>query len=108
VSALRDRRGTYVEHNDRSHAEEDASPSIVETELRIVLVDQSLRHTFATLMIAAGVSIFELARFMGTSVDEIDKTYGHLLPDAHKRARSALDSFLSVERTREQGARWSA
>jgi hypothetical protein len=47
----------------------------------------------------------ELARLMGTSVDEIDKTYGHLLPDAHERARSALDSFLSVEETREQGAR---
>lgn len=68
----------------------------------------ALRHTFATWMIAAGVSIFELARFMGTSVDKIEKTHGHLLPDAHERASSALDSFLSVERTREQGARWSA
>ena len=37
----------------------------------------ALRHTFATLAIAAGVSLFELARFMGTSVDQIDRTYGH-------------------------------
>jgi integrase len=34
----------------------------------------SLRHTFATFAIAAGVSLFELARFMGTSVEQIDKT----------------------------------
>lgn len=54
-----------------------------------------LRHTYATFGIAAGVSLFELARFMGTSVDKIDKTYGHLLPDALDRMRQALDSFVS-------------
>lgn len=54
----------------------------------------SLRHTFASFSIAAGVSLFELARFMGTSVDQIDKTYGHLLPDSLDRARSALDTFI--------------
>jgi hypothetical protein len=30
---------------------------------------------------------------MGTSVKQIDKTYGHLLPDSIDRARVALDSF---------------
>jgi integrase len=55
----------------------------------------ALRHTFATFAIAAGVSLFELARFMGTSVEQIDKTYGHLLPDSIERARVALDSFVS-------------
>jgi hypothetical protein len=39
------------------------------------------------------VPTFELARFMGTSVKQIDETYGHLLPDAHDRARAALDAF---------------
>jgi integrase len=53
-----------------------------------------MRHTFATLAIAAGVSLFELARFMGTSVEEIDRTYGHLLPDSIDRARAALDAFV--------------
>jgi integrase len=56
----------------------------------------ALRHTFATLAIAAGVSLFELARFMGTSVEQIDRTYGHLLPDALDRTRQALDSFLET------------
>lgn len=54
----------------------------------------ALRHTYASFAIAAGVSLFELARFMGTSVEQIDRTYGHLLPDALDRTRIALDSFV--------------
>jgi integrase len=53
----------------------------------------ALRHTFASFAIAAKVPLFELARFMGTSVKQIEETYGHLLPDAHDRARAALDAF---------------
>jgi integrase len=56
----------------------------------------ALRHTYATLAIAAGVSLFELARFMGTSVEQIDRTYGHLLPDALDRTRAALDAFVAT------------
>jgi hypothetical protein len=32
---------------------------------------------------------------MGTSVELIDKTYGHLMPDALDRGRAALDSFVN-------------
>jgi integrase len=53
----------------------------------------ALRHTFAAWSIAAGIGLFELARFMGTSVEQIDRTYGHLLPDSIDRARDALDAF---------------
>ena len=56
----------------------------------------ALRHTYAAFSIAAGVSLFALARRMGTSVEQIDRTYGHLLPDALERTRSALDSFLAA------------
>ncbi|MEX2644953.1 MAG: hypothetical protein WD249_01700 [Gaiellaceae bacterium] len=42
------------------------------------------------------MSLFELARFMGTSVKQIDRTYGHLLPDSLDRARAALDGFLAA------------
>jgi len=31
---------------------------------------------------------------MGTSPGMIDKTYGHMLPDALDRARTALDAFV--------------
>jgi integrase len=51
-----------------------------------------LRHTFATEALAAGVSIFELARIMGASVKEIDRTYGHLARDASDSIRARLDA----------------
>src|SRR5262249_39958875 len=53
----------------------------------------AMRHTFAAFAIAAGIPTFELARMMGTSVLQIDKTYGHLLPDSAERATAALDVF---------------
>jgi integrase len=62
----------------------------------------ALRHSFATFAIAAGVSLYELARFMGTSVEQIDRTYGHLLPDSIDRARVALDAFVSGARPAEE------
>jgi len=34
---------------------------------------------------------------MGTSVEQIDRTYGHLLPDSLDRARVALEGFLAAE-----------
>ena len=30
---------------------------------------------------------------MGTSVDQIDRTYGHLLPDSEAYLRGLLDTF---------------
>jgi integrase len=65
----------------------------------------ALRHTYASLSIAAGVSLFELCRLMGTSPAMLDRTYGHLLPDALDRARTALDAFVvSVTRNARVGA----
>ena len=51
-----------------------------------------LRHTFATEALAAGVSIFELARVMGASVKEIDRTYGHLARDSEDAIRARLEA----------------
>jgi integrase len=51
-----------------------------------------LRHTFATEALAAGVSIFELARIMGTSVAMIDWTYGHFARDSEEAIRARLDA----------------
>jgi hypothetical protein len=42
--------------------------------------------------LAAGVSIFELARLMGTSVAMIDRTYGHLARDSESAIRARLDA----------------
>ena len=53
----------------------------------------SMRHTYAAFSIAAGVPLFSLARRMGTSVEQIDRTYGHLPPDAAEYERGLLDAF---------------
>jgi integrase len=53
----------------------------------------AMRHTFASFAIAAGIPTFEIARMMGTSIAQIEKTYGHLLPDALERGRAALEAF---------------
>jgi integrase len=53
----------------------------------------ALRHTFAAFAIAANVPTFLIARQMGTSVEQIEKTYGHLLPDAADFTRGQLDAF---------------
>jgi integrase len=52
-----------------------------------------LRHSYATFSLAAGVSLFTLARRMGTSIDQIDKTYGHFSQDAEAHELALLDAY---------------
>jgi integrase len=63
------------------------------------------RHTFASWAIAGGVQLFYLARIMGTSVAQIDATYGHLLPDSEDYLRGLLDAFDSPK-PEKLDARW--
>jgi integrase len=51
-----------------------------------------LRHTFATDALHAGLSIFELARYIGTSAAMIDHTYGHLARGSEAIAKEKLDA----------------
>jgi integrase len=62
----------------------------------------ALRHTFISEAIAAGISTFEISRMAGTSVLQIEKTYGHLLVDAAERGRAALDAFDAAESSRRE------
>jgi integrase len=62
-----------------------------------------LRHTYATMSLAAGVSLFTLARRMGTSVEMIDRTYGHLAPDAEAYERTLLDAYDATTNRAEAG-----
>jgi integrase len=56
-----------------------------------------LRSTFASDALAAGVSVFELARIMGTSVRMIELHYGALLDGAGAGIAGRLDA-LDAER----------
>jgi integrase len=62
-----------------------------------------LRHTFATEVLAAPVSIFELARLMGTSVKMIDRTYGHFAQDSEDAIRARLEA-----RSARLGVDWAS
>jgi hypothetical protein len=64
-----------------------------------------MRHTFISEAIAAGIATFEIARMAGTSVLMIEKTYGHLLPDAIERGRAALEAFDAATASRAEQAR---
>jgi integrase len=52
-----------------------------------------LRSTFASNALAAGVTVFELARVMGTSVRMIEKHYGTLIDGAQAGITSRLDAL---------------
>ena len=53
------------------------------------------RHTFASLMIAAGVNVKALSTYMGHSTVTLTlDRYGHLLPGNELEAASALDGYL--------------
>lgn len=56
----------------------------------------AMRHTFASWAIAAGLPTFEIAATMGTSLEQLSKTYAHPLPDSADGARIALDAFLNA------------
>ena len=52
-----------------------------------------LRSTFASNALAAGITVFELARIMGTSVSMIESYYGTLIDTAHDAILSRLEGF---------------
>jgi len=51
------------------------------------------RHTFATFALHAGISTFDLSRYMGASLTMIDRHYGHLAHDGRERAIHLLDAL---------------
>lgn len=63
------------------------------------------RHTFASLMVAAGVNAKALATFMGhhSIVITLD-LYGHLMPGSEEEAAALLDDYLLSSREKARAA----
>lgn len=62
----------------------------------------ALRHLYASLLLALGVSIKELADYLGHADPGFTlRTYTHLMPSSHKRARAAVDSVFRPQRAEE-------
>jgi integrase len=53
----------------------------------------AMRHTYAAWALRAGMNTFSLARRMGTSLEMIEKTYGHLTLDAVDHELELLDTW---------------
>lgn len=69
----------------------DWRPALEAAGLDAELTPYAMRHTYASFALDAGVTLFELARLMGTSVKVIDDTYGHLVRGSFDRVRAALE-----------------
>jgi integrase len=88
-------RGSYLDiHHFRPFQWRPAQKAAGITPLRRVY---DLRHTFATFALRAGLSTFDLSRYMGASLTMIDRHYGHLARDGREHAIKLLDA---LERTR--------
>jgi integrase len=84
-------RGGYLDlHNFRNRDWKPAQLAVgIEPFRRIY----DLRHAFATFALRAGISTFELSRYMGASLTMIDRHYGHLARDGREHAIRLLDEL---------------
>jgi integrase len=88
-------RGGYLDlHNFRRRAWKPAQFAAGIEPLRR---PYDLRHTFATFALRAGISTFDVSRFMGASLTMIDRHYGHLARDGRAHAAALLDSLAARE-----------
>jgi hypothetical protein len=62
--------------------------------------DLRSRHTFATFALRAGISTFDVSRYMGASLTMIDRHYGHLARDGREHAIRLLDELSAGQRPR--------
>jgi integrase len=84
-------RGGHLDlHNFRKRDWKPAQRAVGIAPLRRVY---DLRHTFATFALRAGISTFDLSRYMGASLTMIDRHYGHLARDGRDHAINLLDAF---------------
>jgi len=86
--------GYFDLHNFRNRAWRPAQKAAGITPLRRVY---DLRHTFATFALRAGISTFDLSRYMGTSLAMIDRHYGHLARDGREHAIRLLDNYKAAQ-----------
>ncbi|MDQ3381505.1 MAG: hypothetical protein M3546_14515 [Actinomycetota bacterium] len=89
-------RGGYVDlHHFRPFQWRPAQRVVGVDPLRRIY---DLRHTCATFALRAGISTFDLSRYMGASLTMIDRHYGHLARDGREYAIQLLDALNAPER----------
>lgn len=93
-------RGAYIDF--RSFGRRHWKPAQAKAGIEPLRHLYDLRHTYATFALRAGVSVFAVSRFMGSSIAMIDRHYGHLARDSREHAVSLLDA-LALERAVDAG-----
>ena len=96
-------RGGHI--NLRNFRRRQWKPAQVAAGIDPLRQPYDLRHTYATFALRAGVSIFDLSRFMGASLAMIDHHYGHLARDGREHAVALLDSLAAEETAWTSGGR---
>jgi len=86
-------RGGYIELH--SFRDRYWRPAQIEAGIEPIRRPYDLRHTYATFALRAGISIFDLSRYMGASLAMIDRHYGHLARDGRKNAIALLDALAA-------------
>lgn len=67
-------------------------PAVVAADLVAPLPrEHDLRHTYASWLVQAGVTLYEVQHLMGHESSTTTEMYAHLQPDAHDAALRALD-----------------
>ena len=84
------KRGPFDVHNFRGR---EWNPAVVSSGVAKPARLYDLRSTFASNALAAGITVYELARIMGTSVSMIEAHYGALLDTAHESLLDRLEAF---------------
>jgi integrase len=97
------RRGGYIDL--RNFRRRHWKPAQIAAEIDPLRQPYDLRHTYATFALRAGVSIFDLSRFMGASLAMIDRHYGHLARDGREHAVTLLDSLAAEQAAWTPGGR---
>ena len=65
---------------------------------------RQLRHHYASVTLAGGVNIRELADYLGHANPGFTlRIYGHMLPDSHERARKIIDDRMFRPRAVSDG-----
>jgi hypothetical protein len=68
--------------------------------------EHTLRHFYASTALAGGVSVRELAEYLGhEDAATTLRIYAHMMPSSHHRAREAVDTIFGVSPKRQTAHR---
>lgn len=95
-ASLHDLWQQWIRDYDTDHATGEPKPR--KPKLGKVPRIHDLRHSHASVMIAAGVNLFDLKHRLGhESIQTTANTYGHLMPEAQVQAERAASLAFAVD-----------